>query len=220
MKRCILFFLDWPQPGKVNARLAAEVGNEQAAALAKAMVEDMLDSFKWVEDADVVICFSPKERKADFQAWLGLERSYWHQRGPEHGRRVKNAFFTAFHKGYDQAVLLGGNIPDVHDDDLRQAFCHLENRQSCALGPSEDGGYWLVGFDVRGHMDEVFLDMDWGSPTVLDQTVRRLEFDERNIGFVTKRRVIDSLDDLKSVAQPGQLKGSSLTLKLARKLLG
>ncbi|MBU1248703.1 MAG: TIGR04282 family arsenosugar biosynthesis glycosyltransferase [Proteobacteria bacterium] len=217
MKRCIIFFLKWPAPGEVKTRLAAQAGDEAAVGLARAMAEDMLDTFTWVEDTDILICATPKERLADFKDWLGEDRRYVAQRGPDLGRRMKNAFFTAFHQGYEQAVLLGSDIPDVHDDDIRQAFSHLENRQSCVLGPADDGGYWLIGFDAKGLMAEVFLEMDWGSDQVLKQTVRRLEFDERKVGYVTTRTDVDDLVDLRKVARG--LKESSRTLKLARSVL-
>lgn len=220
MKRCILFFMKWPAKGEAKTRLAADVGAQAALDLARAMAEDMLNSLKWVEDTDIVICFTPKEREADFRAWLGEDRTYWPQRGPELGRRMKNAFFTAFHRGYDQAVLLGGDIPDVHDEDIRQAFAHLENRQSCVLGPAEDGGYWMVGFDARGSLDEIFIDMDWGGPSVLEQTLRRLEFDERDVKLLTRRTDVDTLADLRSVVERGGLNMGSRTKKLAGKLIG
>lgn len=218
MKRCILFFLKWPEPGKAKTRLAASIGDEAAVAMARAMAEDMLDALKRVEDADIIVCFSPKERADDMKSWLGEDHKYLAQSGPNLGRRMKNAFISTFQNGYDQAVLVGSDIPDVTDEDVRQAFVHLENKKSCAIGPSRDGGYWLIGFDARGSLGEVFIDMEWGRTDVLEQTVRRLEFDERNLIFVTKRTDVDTLADLQSVLDQGGLRASAKTLKLAKKL--
>lgn len=221
-EQLILFFLKYPEPGEVKTRIAMELperGEELAAELARAMAEDMLDELKWVEETDLCVCFSPRERADDMAAWLG-GREYEPQRGPELGRRMKNAFLAAFRKGYERVVLLGSDIPDVHDADLRAAFEHLRQTNACVLGPSEDRGYWLIGFDAKGMCAEVFVDMDWGWPGVLEQTVRRLEFDERKVGYVSKRRDVDTLADLEAAVRGGTLKKSSKTLRLGRKLLG
>ncbi|MGE4505278.1 MAG: hypothetical protein AB7D51_08005, partial [Desulfovibrionaceae bacterium] len=63
-RRLILFFLKYPAPGEVKTRLAASIGPERAAELARAMAEDMLDELRWVEEADLAVCFAPAEREA------------------------------------------------------------------------------------------------------------------------------------------------------------
>ncbi|WP_022660639.1 TIGR04282 family arsenosugar biosynthesis glycosyltransferase [Paucidesulfovibrio longus] len=218
MKQCLLFFLKYPEAGRVKSRLAAEVGEVPAAELAKAMAEDLLDSLKWLEDVDLIVCFDPKERAGDMAEWLGPERTYWPQRGQNLGLRMKNAFSAAFRKGYDRAVLMGGDVPCADDNAVRPVFERLEG-DAAAIGPSEDGGYWLIGFSERGFAPEAFTDVDWGTDKVLAQTLKWLEFSQKQIVLAPLMRDVDTLGDLRALVEAGRLGRHSRTLAQARKLL-
>jgi rSAM/selenodomain-associated transferase 1 len=217
-RRLILFFLKYPEPGEVKTRLAASIGPERAAELARAMAEDMLDELRWVEEADLAVCFAPAEREADMRAWLG-EREYWPQRGAGLGQRMKNGFQAAFHRGYERVVLLGSDIPEARDEDVRRALAHLEKRRSCALGPAEDGGYWLIGFDREGFSPEVFAGMEWGGPEVLGRTRSWLEFNDRDVLLLEQRRDVDTMADLERLVASAALAAGSATLGPARRAL-
>lgn len=218
MKQCLLIFLKYPEPGRVKTRLAAEIGAQAAADLARSMAEDLLEAMKWLDDVDLVVCFDPKERAGDMAAWLGAERTYWPQRGQNLGLRMKNAFAAAFRKGYERVLLMGGDVPGVDDNALRPVFEELAG-DAAAIGPSEDGGYWLIGFTALGFAPEAFTDVAWGTDKVLDQTLKWLEFSQKKIVRAVTWRDVDTLDDLRGLMQSGRLGAHSRTLTLARALL-
>ncbi|MGE4293025.1 MAG: TIGR04282 family arsenosugar biosynthesis glycosyltransferase [Desulfovibrio sp.] len=219
MRQCLLVFLKYPEAGRVKTRLAADIGAQAAADLARAMAEDLLEAVKWLEDVDLIVCFDPRERAGDVARWLGQERICWPQRGRNLGLRMQNAFAEAFRKGYDRAVLLGCDVPEADDNAVRPVFEGLEG-DAAGIGPSEDGGYWLIGFTERGFAPEAFTDVDWGTDKVLAQTVKWLEFSQKDIVRAPTLRDVDTLADLRALAESGRLRSGSRTLALARGLLG
>lgn len=219
MKQCLLIFLKYPEPGLVKTRLAADLGDRAAANLARAMAEDLLEAVRWLGDADRIVCFSPRERAGEMAAWLGPGESLLPQRGRDLGLRMKNALAEAFRRGYDRALLVGGDVPGVDDDLLREAFAGLEG-DAVAVGPSEDGGYWMIGCTERGFAPECFTDVDWGTDRVLDQTLKWLEFSQKTIVRAPVLRDVDTLADLRALLAAGRLRPHSRTLALARELLG
>lgn len=217
-QQCLLFFVKYPEPGKVKTRLAAAVGDAAAAELARAMAEDMLDAFKWLDDTDLVVCFAPKERAEDMADWLGSDRIYWPQRGQDLGLRMKNAFSAAFRKGYERVALVGSDVPEANDNNVRPVFEGLVG-DAAGIGPTEDGGYWLIGFNQRGFAPEAFTDVDWGTDKVFQQTLKWLEFSQKHLVRATTCRDVDTLDDLRTLVDAGGLKAHSKTLEAAQRIL-
>jgi rSAM/selenodomain-associated transferase 2/rSAM/selenodomain-associated transferase 1 len=90
------------------------------------------------------------------------------------GRRMHSAITSALNQGCRQVVLMGTDVPSVTAAHLRAAFDSLQSNE-LVLGPSLDGGYWLIG--LRRAVD-LFTDIAWGTDRVLEQTLaagRRLK---------------------------------------------
>ena len=66
------------------------------------------------------------------------------------------------------------------------------------MGPSSDGGYWLIG--MRKLITEVFDISSWGNSSVLDETVRTLR------GLKISLGMIETLDDIDTPEDVGQYK--------------
>jgi glycosyltransferase A (GT-A) superfamily protein (DUF2064 family) len=62
------------------------------------------------------------------------------------------------------------------------------------LGPSEDGGYYLIG--VRGDYPMLFDDVRWSTPTVLDVTRRRAADAGLRTALLPTGFDVDTADDL------------------------
>ena len=64
---------------------------------------------------------------------------------------------------------MGSDIPDLPAHEVVKAVSLLDS-EDCVLGPSKDGGYYLVGFKKEGYCPEIFSGPDWGTCHVLEQT--------------------------------------------------
>lgn len=195
---CILLFVKSPVPGHVKTRLAAEIGEEAATGLYKCFVEDLIST---VEQSGVAfrLCFYPSEVKSHFQKWLGDQYSYLPQSGNGLGERLKNAFAEAFEQGFSKVIAIGSDSPDLPENFLRQAFEGLDCHD-VVIGPSSDGGYYLIGFSESTFVGEAFDNIAWSTSAVCDQTRMKLRMCELDVHLLPGWYDVDTLADLEGLA--------------------
>ena len=99
--------------------------------------------------------------------WLGPAPMVSFQGAGDLGRRMRSALFHALAAGTKRVVLVGTDIPGLTVGILKDAFDALLE-YDIVLGPSTDGGYWLVGLK---HPVDLFQDIHWSTPRVLEQTL-------------------------------------------------
>jgi hypothetical protein len=80
---------------------------------------------------------------------------------------MKTAFVGAFRQGAQQVILHGTDIPGLTSQHVDEAFDALKSHD-LVLGPSTDGGYWLIGLKKPA---DLFDRMEWGTSFVFDKTV-------------------------------------------------
>ncbi|MCK4907167.1 MAG: DUF2064 domain-containing protein [Spirochaetes bacterium] len=106
IKECLLYFVKYPEPGKVKTRLASAVGYERAAEFYSALALDIYNRFK-KESFPVIVFFSPENALAPVKKWLPGAAFYKSQKGESIGERMTDAFETAFSIGYERVILTG-----------------------------------------------------------------------------------------------------------------
>ena len=193
----VLVFVKYPTPGMVKTRLAAELGPDRAAEIYKRFVIDILETLQTL-DVRFKILFSPSDAEQEFRRWLGDGYSYAAQNGDHLGQRMRNALTEAFADGLGKVVIMGSDAPDLPGDFIRQAFSSLDNCD-VTIGPSSDGGYYLIGFSKDSFLPEVFDNIDWGSSEVLEQTTGTLKRHGRKVHLLDQWYDVDTLSDLEEL---------------------
>jgi rSAM/selenodomain-associated transferase 1 len=168
-KKCVLFFVKSPTTGRVKTRLAQDIGPANSAGLYKSFVLDILTVLTDL-DTNLKICFDPPQEQDALANWLGNDFSYLPQKGRNLGARMKNAFKKAFADGFEQVVLVGSDIPDLPADFVSQAFAALDTHDA-VIGPSTDGGYYLIGFSRETFLPSTLDGITWSTESVLKQTL-------------------------------------------------
>ena len=163
-------FAKYWQPGAVKTRLGLSIGNAAAAELYRVFVETMLLRFQAL-DARLQLCFDPIERQAEFDQVAGATWQVIPQCDGDLGRRMHYFFDDAFRNGAQRAVLIGSDTPNLPLGIVQQAMSALDN-VDVVLGPSLDGGYYLIG--LAHDIPSIFDDISWSTPHVWQQTVERL----------------------------------------------
>lgn len=194
MKQIVLIFARYPEPGQVKTRLSPDLTPGGAAALYTAMVDDVVSLHAAGEAHDTIVRFTPDESRDDFRSWLGEDVRLMPQRGDDLGSRQLNAFRQAFHMGYDKVIIIGSDCPLVTRDDIATAFDVLEG-VDLVLGPSEDGGYYLIG--ARQAYDCLFEDIGWGGSRVLEDTLKRAEHAGIASKLLDRKFDIDRFEDVR-----------------------
>jgi rSAM/selenodomain-associated transferase 1 len=103
------------------------------------------------------------------------------------GEKMKDAFRRSFESGDEKVVLIGSDCPTLNSKILNQAFFEL-NTNDVVFGPSEDGGYYLIG--MNSYKPEVLEDIEWSTVRVMEQTERKAQ--ENRI----KLKKLETLNDI------------------------
>jgi len=206
---CILFFVKSPVIEKVKTRLAEDIGADIAVRFYKCFVEDILSMIDNI-DGGLKLFFHPPQAKPQLRQWLGEKYTYVPQKGCDLGDKMKNAFVCTFGEGFSKVVIIGSDIPDLSEEFLRQAFAQLDSFDA-VIGPSSDGGYYLIGFSSNSFLAEAFDDVAWSTSAVFDQTLSKLKSNGLTVHILPEWHDIDTradLDDLISRAGNGSFNPS------------
>ena len=176
-KRQLGVFAKYWSPGAVKTRLAKTEGATPAAELYKAFLQTTLRRFSRTP-CHRVLAYTPEERSSDFREMAGVEWQLQRQADGDLGHRIEHYFQSAFGDGQDQVVLIGSDSPNLPVDIVQTAFRSLEDKP-VVLGPTTDGGYYLVG--ATSQSPDIFVGIDWSSDHVWHQTIQRLQ--STSLGF-------------------------------------
>jgi rSAM/selenodomain-associated transferase 1 len=169
MRQLGVFAKYW-EPGAVKTRLAATIGSERAARVYRAFLAATLRRMESQADRRV-LAYTPTEQRAEFAAIAASPWILWDQGGGDLGQRMGRYFDDARHHAVARTVLIGSDSPTVPLDYIHDAFRMLETTP-VVLGPSGDGGYYLVG--IAGDVPPLFENITWSSADVWRQTTQRL----------------------------------------------
>ena len=196
---CILFFVKYPEAGNVKTRLSEALDDGSAARLYRFFVTDILAMLRKT-GYPVMVCYTPTDREKAFRAWLGDWYHYMPQRGGNLGERLQHGFAEAFARGYDGAVAIGSDSPDLPARFIHEAFAELAH-DSMVIGPAIDGGYYLIGFTRHTFSPRAFEGIEWSTPTVFAETLRRLQDSskEGDIYILPAWKDVDTLEDLQAL---------------------
>ncbi len=207
-KNIICVFAKCPRPGEVKSRLEETVGKKQAAFLARAFLMDTISTSLRVKDTSMAIAHWPPESEQDFRDIIYLycneekdkkskEKSagirLLPQLGSNLGARLKNALNELFETGAEKVLIIGSDSPQL-DPSIFRAALELLNKSRVVLGPTFDGGYYLVGLSEP--CPEIFNGINWGTPNVYRETTdilerTNIEWQELEISYD-----VDSSEDL------------------------
>jgi uncharacterized protein len=108
------------------------------------------------------------------------------------GRRMASFFAEQFRTGAAAAVLVGTDSPTLPLPFIRQAFQELE-RADVVIGPSTDGGYYLLGCAHR--VPPLFDGIPWSTSRVLSATLTSLRDPAWRLALLPLWYDVDTLDD-------------------------
>jgi len=164
-------FAKYWEPGRAKTRLALTIGAENAAEIARLCFSCTLLRFSKLADRTAVY-FTPPDRHTEFLQVSPENWSLAPQGQGDLGQRMQNFFEQQFAKGADRVVLIGSDSPDLPQEYLAEAFEALKTRP-VVLGPSEDGGYYLVGAALQA--PPIFENIAWSTPAVWPATTGKLK---------------------------------------------
>ena len=181
----LVLFTRYPQPGQAKTRLIPALGADGAAELHRRLTEKTLATLLATGLA-VELCVTGAPVTA-FEAWLGKHTPVRLQEGGDLGARMNRALQPT------PAILVGSDLPTLASGHITQAAALVAAGQ-VALGPAEDGGYYLIGLPAPAPF--LFQAMVWSTSGVLAETRRRLAANGVAYGLLPTLPDLDRPEDL------------------------
>ncbi len=188
-----------PQAGRVKTRLIPPLTPEEAAELNRCFLRDTATAISTAcsrrragdrsktrltperhasrsEAATARACgiavYTPVGAESAYTDVLLADFSLLPQRGDEFGERLYFAVEDLFKCGFDSLCLIDSDSPTVPAENFEKAVELLgRSEDRVVLGPSDDGGYYLIG--VKKPHRHLFEQIDWSTERVLNQTIQR-----------------------------------------------
>jgi rSAM/selenodomain-associated transferase 1 len=162
-----------PLPGQVKTRLVPPLTPEEAAALNVCFLRDTAAAISHAgKGARGIGCFTPIGSEAAYRDILPRDFQLIPQRGHSFGERLILATQDLFAVGFGSVCLIDSDSPTVPPAAFTEAVKALSSsNDTVVLGPSDDGGYYLIGLKQlhRG----MFAEIDWSTNRVFEQTLQR-----------------------------------------------
>jgi rSAM/selenodomain-associated transferase 1 len=201
MRRAILLFVKFPEPGRVKTRLAADVGAQQAAAIYGQLVRvtcAQLPVEKSGPSAQIFVNFDPPERRREVEQWLEpmlpRDATFVAQCAGDLGTRLTHAFAHAFAAGFEKAVAIGTDCCELTESLFETAFENLD-AHDCAIGPTLDGGYYLIA--LKQPQPALFTGIAWSTDQTFAQTLDRARDAGLSVALLPPLRDVDTESDWK-----------------------
>ena len=162
-----------PRAGKVKTRLSPPLTLAQTAALNVCFLKDTAENIAGVgAHSHGLICYTPVGDEQAFENLLPEDFALIPQRGDTFGERLLAAAQDILACGFVSVSLIDSDSPTVPHAAFAQAVEELSKPgDRIVLGPSDDGGYYLIGLK-RPH-PQPFDRITWSTGSVAEQTRQR-----------------------------------------------
>jgi rSAM/selenodomain-associated transferase 1 len=210
-----------PLAGVVKTRLSPPLTPEQAAELSRCFLVDRVEQLGELPLSDRLVAFTPREREPDLRGLLAPDIRLVPQVGADLGARMDRLLSDLLAEGYAGAIAVGTDTPTLPTAYLRQACEALRSAAAdLVLGPSHDGGYYLIGLGAPA--PELFVNMPWSTAAVCAETLRRARVSGRRISVLPSWVDVDRVEDLAELGRepaPGAYRPSRTLAFLAEQAL-
>ena len=180
----------YPEPGKVKTRLASVIGADRACDLYRAFLRD-LDARFAEGKRELVWAYTPAT--ADFAAIVRPGSRCVAQAGANLAERMLHCFVELGAAGFARIIMIGADVPHVREEWLDEADAALA-RCDVVLGPSEDGGYYLV---AMRQPHDIFTGVEMGAPRVFQQTMEKIATVGLRVELLPRSFDVDEPEDLR-----------------------
>lgn len=165
-----------PRPGKVKTRLSPPLTAEQAAAINICFLQDTMRNIADVSSrgtAAGVISYTPVGEESAFDNLVPESFTLIPQRGDTFDERLLATAEDILACGYASVCLIDSDSPTVPAAAFEQAIEALaQPGDRIVLGPSSDGGYYLIG--LKHPHAEPFTNITWSTSSVFNETCSRI----------------------------------------------
>jgi uncharacterized protein len=194
--RALIIMAKAARVGQVKTRLAASLHAEAVVDLYRCMIEDTLDLARSIStDALAIVC--PASDVAELASWLPAIEIVG-QQGQGLAAGLVSAFRIFIDRGYQRVVAIDGDSPHLPPATLDKAF-QLLDEADVVVGPTTDGGYYLVGSTTV--QAGLFDTQRMGTGNALDSLIATAQGLSLSVALTENCYDVDEAEDLARLAR-------------------
>ena len=198
----------WHAFGRCKTRLSKDIGKINSAKVQSVMTKHTIsvaNSLQKTKLIDISLAISGLGKK-NCSRWskeLGIKRFNLQGKGCL-GEKMKRQIIInkkfCTQNNIKNIIFIGTDLPDLCHQDLLNAQRKLQ-QNDLVLGPSNDGGYWLIGLSekiISTHIYLPFINIKWGTENVLQNTIDNFASSKLKYKFLDKKIDIDTIFDIEN----------------------
>ncbi len=191
----------YPELGKTKTRLARTLGEQETLGLYRAFLSDIAQRHA---GQAYTLCWTYTPVDVKYQELVNTlvpthatSMRYFPQQGAELGARIHHAFQWTQEQGFAYTILIGSDSPQISREHIAAARKALDE-VDVVLGPSDDGGYYLLGMRAA---HDVFSGIPMSTDVVTQRTIEAAQHQGLTVRLIEQLFDIDELPDLVRLAQ-------------------
>jgi len=188
----ILCFCKHPEPGMVKSRLAKDLDVKRAAHVYNTLLSETLNELFISKFKIYLYCYPDPQHPTLEQYKNKYNLELKTQSDGNLGIKMYQAIKDQLHEN-NNIVLVGSDCLEINAEYIREAFDKLNSGIEIVLGPTEDGGYALIG--ANSIDKSIFQNISWSTKEVLQQTKNKLDKLAWTYCCLSTIRDLDNLDD-------------------------
>jgi rSAM/selenodomain-associated transferase 1 len=187
-----------PQVGTTKTRLSPPLKLSEAADLFEALLDDTIDLASSIEGIDLGVAVTPPESVAYFERKMPTGTFLIPVTCVDIGDCLKRVFEELFQLGYAKVLAFNSDGPSLPKEYINRAVHFLEEND-IVFGPSEDGGYYLVG--LKQLYPEIFSNIEWSTSQVLAQSLANAGKVNLRAALLPEWYDVDTASDVKRLME-------------------
>ena len=194
--RVLVIMAKAPRPGTVKTRLAPDLSSQDVTDFYSCLLDDTLALARSLDDVEVAI-MCPESDVSELARWAGKAASVVAQKGEGLAAGLTSVFAHFAGDGPRRIIAFNSDSPHLPGSVLDGAFETLATHD-IVVGPTHDGGYYLVG--AKASHPTLFVNDGMGTNSALERLLSRARSLHLSAGFATPFYDVDVADDLTRMA--------------------
>jgi uncharacterized protein len=195
--RVLVIMAKAPRPGVVKTRLTPSLSPETVTGFYRCLLDDTLALARSLSNVEVAI-MCPDPDVNELARLAGKEVSVVAQKGEGLAAGLTSVFAHFAGERQRRTIAFNSDSPHLPPSVLEDAFEALA-AHDVVVGPTQDGGYYLVG--AKASHPTLFASDGMGTGSALERLLLRAQVLELSVGFAEAFYDIDVVDDLTRLAR-------------------
>ena len=199
----------WHGYSRCKTRLSRDINKINTAKIQNVMTKHTILVAKSLEEKRLIkislaISGLGRNNSKKWSEDLGIKNFNLQGRGCL-GEKMKRQILLnkkfCFQEKIKNIIFIGTDLPDLCHLDILHAIKELK-QNDLILGPSDDGGYWLLAFSEKilsRHINLPFININWGNDNVMESTIKNFKKVKMGYKLLRKKNDLDTISDIEYI---------------------